>query len=40
MKEALIYGAGNIGRDFIGELFSESGYEVIRMICRLEQRVL
>ena len=30
MKEqAVIFGAGNIGRGFIGQLFSESGYEVI-----------
>ena len=28
MKKALIYGAGNIGRGFIGQLFSQSGYEV------------
>ncbi len=28
MKEAIIFGAGNIGRGFIGQLFSESGYEV------------
>lgn len=28
MKKALMYGAGNIGRGFIGQLFSESGYEV------------
>ncbi|MFO7636829.1 MAG: mannitol dehydrogenase [Clostridia bacterium] len=26
MKKALIYGAGNIGRGFIGQLFHESGY--------------
>ena len=24
-----MYGAGNIGRGFIGQLFSESGYEVV-----------
>jgi mannitol-1-phosphate 5-dehydrogenase len=29
MKKAVMYGAGNIGRGFIGQLFSESGYEVI-----------
>lgn len=29
MKKALMYGAGNIGRGFIGQLFSESGYEVV-----------
>lgn len=28
MKKALIYGAGNIGRGFIGALLSHSGYEV------------
>jgi mannitol-1-phosphate 5-dehydrogenase len=28
MKEAIIFGAGNIGRGFIGQLFSESGYRV------------
>jgi mannitol-1-phosphate 5-dehydrogenase len=28
MKQAVIFGAGNIGRGFIGQLFSESGYEV------------
>jgi mannitol-1-phosphate 5-dehydrogenase len=28
MKQAIIFGAGNIGRGFIGQLFSESGYEV------------
>ena len=25
---AVMYGAGNIGRGFIAQLFSESGYEV------------
>jgi mannitol-1-phosphate 5-dehydrogenase len=29
MKKSVIYGAGNIGRGFIGQLFSESGYEVV-----------
>ena len=28
MKQALMYGAGNIGRGFIGQLFHMSGYEV------------
>ena len=28
MKKAIMYGAGNIGRGFIGQLFCESGYEV------------
>jgi mannitol-1-phosphate 5-dehydrogenase len=28
MKKALIHGAGNIGRRFIGKIFSESGYKV------------
>lgn len=27
--KALMYGAGNIGRGFIGQLFSQSGYEVV-----------
>ena len=29
MKKAVMYGAGNIGRGFLGELFSKSGYEVV-----------
>lgn len=29
MKKALMYGAGNIGRGFIGQVFSKSGYEVV-----------
>jgi mannitol-1-phosphate 5-dehydrogenase len=28
MKQAIIFGAGNIGRGFMGQLFSESGYRV------------
>jgi mannitol-1-phosphate 5-dehydrogenase len=28
MKQAVIFGAGNIGRGFIGQLYSESGYAV------------
>jgi mannitol-1-phosphate 5-dehydrogenase len=29
MKKAIMYGAGNIGRGFIGQLLSLSGYEVV-----------
>ena len=29
MKKAIMYGAGNIGRGFIGQLLSQSGYEVV-----------
>ena len=29
MKKAIMYGAGNIGRGFIGKVFSDSGYEVV-----------
>lgn len=29
MQKALIYGAGNIGRGFIGQVFHDSGYEVV-----------
>ncbi len=28
MKHAIVFGAGNIGRGFMGQLFSESGYHV------------
>lgn len=28
MKQAIMFGAGNIGRGFLGQLFSESGYAV------------
>ena len=28
MKQAIIFGAGNIGRGFMGQLFSEAGYAV------------
>ncbi len=28
-KQAVIFGAGNIGRGFLGQLFTESGYEVV-----------
>lgn len=29
MKKAVMYGAGNIGRGFIGQLFSQTGYHVV-----------
>lgn len=29
VKKAIVYGAGNVGRGFLGQLFSESGYEVV-----------
>lgn len=29
MRKAVIFGAGNVGRGFLGQLFSESGYEVV-----------
>ena len=28
MKKFVMYGAGNIGRGFIGQLFSNAGYKV------------
>jgi mannitol-1-phosphate 5-dehydrogenase len=28
-RQAVIFGAGNVGRGFLGQLFSESGYEVV-----------
>ena len=28
MKKFIMYGAGNIGRGFIGQTFSDSGYKV------------
>ena len=28
MKQAVMYGGGNIGRGFVGALLSQSGYEV------------
>lgn len=36
MKKAVMYGAGNIGRGFIGQLFSESGYEVVFIDVNME----
>jgi mannitol-1-phosphate 5-dehydrogenase len=29
MKKVLIFGAGNIGRGFLGQLFNQSGYEIV-----------
>ncbi|MBM4464351.1 MAG: mannitol-1-phosphate 5-dehydrogenase [Chloroflexi bacterium] len=43
-KQAVIFGAGNIGRGFLGQLFTESGYEVVfveinrRLVDRLNQQ--
>jgi mannitol-1-phosphate 5-dehydrogenase len=43
-KQAVIFGAGNIGRGFLGQLFTESGYEVAfveinrRLVDRLNQQ--
>ncbi len=36
MKKAIMYGAGNIGRGFIGQLLSQSGYEVVFIDVNLE----
>lgn len=44
VKKAVQFGAGNIGRGFLGQLFSESGYEVVfveinpQLISLLNQR--
>ena len=32
MEKIVIFGAGKIGRSFIGQLFSRSGYEVILIL--------
>ena len=37
MKKAVMYGSGNIGRGFIGRLFSDSGYEVVFLSRRLTE---
>ena len=36
MKRAVMYGAGNIGRGFIGLLFSQSGYDVAFLDINME----
>ena len=36
MKKAVMYGAGNIGRGFIGQLFWESGYDVVFIDVNME----
>jgi len=28
MKKVILFGAGNIGRGFLGQLFNQSGYEI------------
>ena len=37
VKKAVMYGSGNIGRGFIGRLFSDSGYEVVFLSRRLTE---
>ena len=36
MKKAVVYGAGNIGRGFIGKIFHNSGYEVVFLDINME----
>jgi mannitol-1-phosphate 5-dehydrogenase len=36
MRKAIVYGAGNVGRGLIGQLFSKSGYEVVFIDTNLE----